>query len=325
MVKQKMAVCEMSMHKYERIYDGDPARFGTVAVLFGGTSSERSVSLNSGRAIIAALQSRGVDVLPIDVNEDVCQQLLSANFDRAFIALHGVGGEDGKVQAFLDMLGKPYTGCDHAASALAMNKLHTKQVWQSWGLPTPPYLALTSDMSLETVLDTLGHVFVKPVHEGSSYGVSPARSLSELEKALETARKYDSLAIAEKLIHGPEYSVAVLGETVLPPIEIKFSGEFYDFNTKYISDTNEYVCPCDLTDDEQAILKSLTLKAFQTIGCRGWGRIDFMRNQSGEFFLLEANTVPGMTNHSLVPIAARAVGLQFEDLVLEVLSYSLEA
>lgn len=315
----------MTAHSYEKIYQGDPAVFGVVAVLYGGTSSERSVSLNSGRSVIQALENAGVSVVAIDVGENVCEQISAEEFDRAFIALHGVGGEDGKVQALLDLLGKPYTGCDHAVSALAMNKLHTKQVWQSWGLPTPPYLALTEDVSLETVLDTLGHVFVKPVHEGSSYGVSPARSLEELKLATQTAKEFDSMVIAEKLIHGHEYSVAVLGETVLPPIEIKFSGEFYDFNTKYVSETNEYVCPCDLSEEDQAVLKSLTLKAFKTVGCQGWGRVDFMRNQSGEFFMLEVNTVPGMTTHSLVPIAAQAVGLSFEDLVLEILSYSLEA
>ena len=313
----------MSGHSYTKNFDGDVERFGKVAVLYGGTSSERSVSMNSGRAILTALKERGVNVVPIDVGENVCEQLTSIDFDRAFIALHGLGGEDGKIQALLDLLGKPYTGCDHAASALAMNKLHTKQVWQSWGLPTPPYLALTEEVTLETVLDTLGHVFVKPVHEGSSYGVSPARSLDELNEATSKAKEFDSLVIAEKLIHGPEYSVAVLGDTVLPPIEIKFSGDFYDFDTKYVSETNEYVCPCDLNDDEQAVLKNLTLKAFKTIGCRGWGRVDFMRNQSGEFFMLEVNTVPGMTTHSLVPIAARAVGLDFNELVLEILSYSL--
>lgn len=309
---------------YKKVYQGDPKIFGVVAVLYGGTSSERSVSLNSGKSVIEALEKAGVDVLPIDIGENVCEQLMAAKFDRAFIALHGVGGEDGKIQAMLDLLGKPYTGCDHSASALAMNKLHTKQVWQSWGLPTPPYVALSEEQSLETVLDTLGHVFVKPVHEGSSYGVSPARDINELAAAAEKAKKYDSMVIAEKLIHGPEYSVAVLGNTVLPPIEIRFSGEFYDFDTKYLSDTNEYICPCGLDDEAEAVLKNLTAKAFKTIGCRGWGRVDFMRNQSGEFFMLEVNTVPGMTNHSLVPIAARAIGLSFEELVLEVLSYSME-
>lgn len=315
----------MSLNQsYQKTYTGDPTVFGKVAVLYGGVSSERSVSLDSGQAIISALQSAGVDVLPMDVSTNVCDQISSAKFDRAFIALHGVGGEDGKIQAFLDLLGKPYTGCDHASSALAMNKLHTKQVWQSWGLPTPPYIALTDEVTAETVLDTLGHVFVKPVHEGSSYGVSPARSLDELVEATSAAKKYDSLVIAEKLIHGPEYSVTVLGDTVLPPIEIRFTGEFYDFDTKYISETNEYICPCDLSEQDQAVLKDLTQKAFKTIGCRGWGRVDFMRNQSGEFFMLEVNTVPGMTTHSLVPIAARAVGLSFQDLVLEVLNHSLE-
>lgn len=309
---------------YEKKYQGNPSVFGKVAVLCGGISSERSVSLNSGAEVTEALKRVGVDAEMIDVQENVCQQLSDVAFDRAFIALHGVGGEDGKVQALLDLLGKPYTGADHAASALAMNKLHTKQVWQSWGLPTPPYVALSEDVALETVLDTLGHVFVKPVHEGSSYGVSPAKSLESLSTAYSNAKKFDSLVIAEKLIHGPEYSVAVLGDTVLPPIEIQFDGEFYDFETKYVSESNTYVCPCGLSEEDETVLKQLTLRAFQTIGCRNWGRVDFMRNQSGEFFLLEINTVPGMTSHSLVPIAAKVAGLNFEDLLLEILTLSLE-
>ncbi|WP_096085333.1 D-alanine--D-alanine ligase [Agaribacterium haliotis] len=306
--------------RYQKQFSGNVADFGRVAVLYGGTSAERSVSLQSGAAILNALQEKGVNAFAIDIGEDVCQQLQQAEFDCAFIALHGMGGEDGKVQALLDLMGKPYTGSDHAASALAMNKLHTKQVWQSWGLPTPPYLTLEAELSLETVLDTLGHVFVKPVHEGSSYGVSPARSLAELEQAAAAAKQFDSTVIAEKLIHGEEYSVAVLGSTVLPPIQIKFNGGFYDFNAKYESDKTEYLCPAPLDEQDESILKAIAGKAFRTVGCKGWGRVDFMRNQSGEFFLLEVNTVPGMTSHSLVPMAAKAIGLSFGDLVLEVLA-----
>ena len=305
---------------YQKQFDGQVQNLGRVVVLYGGTSAERSVSLESGAAVLSALQGAGVDVVGVDVGDDPCAQIAALNFDRAFIALHGVGGEDGKIQALLDLMGKPYTGSDHAASALAMNKLHTKQVWQSWGLPTPPYITLEPGISLETVLDTLGHVFVKPVHEGSSYGVSPARSLEELAQAAELAHKYDSCVIAEKLIHGEEYSVAVLGNTVLPAIQIKFNADFYDFNAKYQSDATEYLCPAPLTAEQESILKTIAEKAFATVGCRGWGRVDFMRNQSGQFFLLQVNTVPGMTTHSLVPMAAKAAGLSFTDLVLEVLA-----
>ncbi|WP_370981296.1 D-alanine--D-alanine ligase [Agaribacterium sp. ZY112] len=308
---------------YHKTYQGDPSVFGRVAVLMGGNSAERSVSLQSGAAVLSALQASGVDAFGVDVNKDVCEQLNKAEFDCAFIALHGIGGEDGKVQALLDLMAKPYTGSDHAASALAMNKLHTKQVWQSWGLPTPPYVTLEGKQSLETVLDTLGHVFVKPVHEGSSYGVSPARSLEELQAAADLAHKYDSLVIAEKLIHGEEYSVSVLGNTVLPPVQIQFKSDFYDFNAKYQSDATEYLCPAPLSQDDESILKALAARAFSTVGCRGWGRVDFMRNSSGEFFLLEVNTVPGMTSHSLVPMAAQAAGISFNELVLEILAMAV--
>ncbi len=313
----------MSANTYVRHYKGDPSVFGKVAVLYGGTSAERSVSLESGEAILRALQGAGVHAVGIDVGASACEQLMAADFDCAFIGLHGVGGEDGKIQAFLDLKGVPYTGSDHAASALAMNKLHTKQVWQSWGLPTPPYIRLEDDTALETVLDTLGHVFVKPVHEGSSYGISPARSIEELARAATNARQFDQDVIAEKLIHGDEFSVAVLGETVLPPIQIKMHAEFYDFNAKYVSDSTEYICPAPIEADALALMKGIALKAFKAVGCTSWGRVDFMRNHSGEFFLLEVNTVPGMTSHSLVPMAAKEMGLSFADLVLEVLSISV--
>ncbi len=309
--------------KYSRVYSGDPNGFGKVAVLYGGTSAERNISISSGEAILDALKNAGVNAFGIDIGENACEQIMQSTFDCAFIALHGVGGEDGKIQALLDLLSIPYSGSDHAASALAMNKLHTKQVWQAHGLPTPPYFMLDDDVTLESILDSLGHVFIKPIHEGSSYGISPARSLSELAAAVEGAKKYDSQVIAEKLIHGEEYSVAILGETVLPPIQLKIENGFYDFDAKYISEHTQYVCPCDLPADALGELNSLARRAFKTVGCRGWGRVDFMRNMSGEFFLLEVNTVPGMTDHSLVPMAAREVGLSFEDLVLEILSLSL--
>lgn len=308
---------------YQRKYSGDPQAFGRVAVLYGGTSAERSVSIESGQAILNALIGAGVNAVGIDIGENACEQIINAKCDRVFIGLHGVGGEDGKIQALLDLLQIPYTGSDHAASALAMNKLHTKQVWQSWGLPTPPYFTLTDDITLGAVLDTLGHVFVKPVHEGSSYGISPARSLQELAEAKAKAQVFDSTVIAEKLIHGEEYSVAILGGYALPPVQVKSDAPFYDFDAKYVSNSTQYICPVALTEDELAVLNSIALKAFNTVGCKTWGRVDFMRNQSGEFFLLEVNTVPGMTTHSLVPMVAKQAGLSFTDLVLEVLAFTL--
>lgn len=311
------------IQSYNYKFNGDLSQFGRVAVLYGGTSAEREVSLLSGSAILSALQGAGVDAFGIDIDTRACEQIIAEKIDFAFIGLHGVGGEDGKIQALLDLLGIPYTGSDHAASALAMNKLHTKQVWQAHGLPTPPYMLVERDRaSLETVLDTLGHVFVKPIHEGSSFGISPARSIDELDRAVKNAQKFDSKILAEKLIHGEEYSVSILGDTVLPPIQLKPASEFYDYEAKYISNATQYICPCDLSRDATTIISALAKKAFQTVGCKGWGRVDFMRNTSGEFFLLEVNTVPGMTAHSLVPMAARQAGLSFEQLVLEVMCES---
>lgn len=297
--------------------------FGRVAVMFGGTSAERDISLQSGQAILEALNRKGVDAFGLVLDDQPCDQILSEKFDRAFIALHGVGGEDGKIQALLDLMHIPYTGSDHAACALAMNKLHTKQVWQAWGLPTPPYIALGDSVALQSVLDTLGHVFVKPVHEGSSFGISSAQSVKELLKAKLNAEKFDSLVMAEKLIYGEEYSVAILGGKVLTPIQIKMASDFYDFDAKYVADSTEYICPSALTSQEESILRNLAWRAFDSIGCRDWGRVDFMRNTSGEFFLLEVNTVPGMTSHSLVPIAANDMGLDFDALTLEILSLSM--
>ena len=308
---------------YQKKFRGDPVVLGRVAVLMGGLSAEREVSLKSGKAILSALLNCGVDAFALDIGEDPVRQLANEKFSRAFIALHGVGGEDGKIQALLDLMNKPYTGSDHSASALAMNKLHAKSIWMAKGLPTPPYLSLSDNISLETVLDTLGHVFVKPVHEGSSIGISPARSVSELEESVEHAKSFDDEVLMEKLIHGSEYSVAVLDGTVLPPIQVRLAGEFYDFDAKYLSDETQYICPAPLAFDEAQHLKKLAFKAFKALGCRGWGRVDFMRNDSGEFFLLEANTVPGMTNHSLVPMAAKECGLNFEELVLEILAMTL--
>lgn len=305
---------------YQRVFDGDVAGLGRVAVLFGGSTAERSVSLESGASVLQALQNSGVDAFGIDVREDPCRQLLAQRFDRAFIALHGVGGEDGKVQALLDLLNIPYTGSDHAASALAMNKLHTKEIWLSRGLPTPPYRTLRSDTHFDAVFKELGPVFVKPAHEGSSYGINPVLQPEKMMWAYEEAKKYDSLVLAEQLIDGDEFSVSILGNSVLPPIQIVSDDTFYTFDAKYISNQTRYLCPCSLSENEDTKLRKLALDAFRSLGCEGWGRIDFMRSKNGDFFALEANTVPGMTSHSLVPMAAREAGLSFEALVLEILS-----
>jgi len=313
----------MSQIDYAPIYSGNPKDFGRVAVLFGGTSAERSVSLNSGKFVLQALIEAGVDVIEVDVGEDVCTQLNELKFDRAFIALHGGDGEGGKVQALLELMNIPYTGSDYAASALAMNKLHTKQVWESNKLPTANYMSIESSADLDEVWKNLGPVFVKPVKEGSSYGISPAHTREELESAFELAREFDTTVIAESLIEGAEYSVSILGDQVLPPIEIINHAEFYDFKAKYESEKTEYICPAVLDEKQLQLMKRRALKAFQVLGCSGWGRVDFMQNQQGDMYLLEANTVPGMTDHSLVPMAALAVGLSYKQLVLEVLALSM--
>ena len=312
----------MTVNSYVPIYSGDPTQFGRVAVLFGGNSAERSVSLKSGQHVFEALQSSGVDAIAIDVGENICQQLSDAKFDCAFIALHGGDGEGGKVQALLDLMGVRYTGSSCAASALAMNKLHTKKVWLSSGLPTAKFVTVSPDSNFEKVWEDIGDAFVKPAKEGSSYGVSPAHSLSELKAAVAHAREFDASVIVESLIDGPEYSVSILGNQVLPAIEIINHAEFYDFEAKYVSDKTEYVCPAKVSEQQATLMADYALAAFASLGCSGWGRVDFMADKTGELFLLEVNTVPGMTDHSLVPMAAKAVGLSYAQLVLEVLALS---
>lgn len=314
----------MSLVSYSPIYNGNPKSFGRVAVLYGGTSAERSVSLKSGQAVLKALQDSGVDVVGIDVGEDICAQLAQEQFDRAFIALHGGDGEGGKVQALLALMNIPFTGSDHAASALALNKLHTKQIWLTHKLPTASYLMVEQNADLDEVWQTLGPMFVKPTKEGSSYGISPARNRSELDAAVSLAREFEATVLAESLIDGSEFSVSILGEQALSPIEIINHAEFYDFEAKYESNETEYICPAKVSEAQTQMLQRYALQAFEVLGCEGWGRVDFMRNQQGEFFLLEVNTVPGMTDHSLVPMAAKSAGLSYEQLVLEVLALSVQ-
>ena len=312
----------MTFSSYKRQFANDPEHYGKVAVLFGGVSAERDISLKSGKDILNALSNAGVNAFGIDLGGNVCQQLLDKQFDCAFIALHGGDGEGGKVQAFLELMGVPYTGSDSAASSLAMNKLHTKQIWKSNDLPTAKYESIDIDSDLEEIWEILGAVFVKPAREGSSFGISPARNLDELVQAVSLAREYDDTVIAETLIDGREFSVGILGGVPLPPIEIINHAEFYDFTAKYESEKTEYICPPQLTQQRCEEMQRYALRAFECLGCSGWGRVDFMQNSDGEVFLLEANTVPGMTDHSLVPMAAAVAGLTYKDLVLEVLSFA---
>ncbi|SMF02518.1 D-alanine--D-alanine ligase [Alteromonadaceae bacterium Bs31] len=299
--------------------------FGRVAVLLGGTSAERDISLLSGNAVLNALLEQGVDAIAVDVGENAVEQISALTFDRAFIALHGAGGEDGKIQALLDLLGKPYTGSKHTASAIAMDKLLTKAIWQSKGLPTPEYWVADEATPLADILKKLGgEVFVKPVHEGSSIGMRCVNSEQELHAALGFAGEYDKQVLVEKRVIGEEFSVAVLNGNALPPIRLKSNNRFYDYEAKYISEETQYLCPCGLDEEKEAHLKKLAEAAFSSIACRGWGRIDVMQDLSGEFYLLEANTVPGMTSHSLVPMAAKVAGLGFSELVCEILMGTIE-
>ncbi|WP_061240621.1 D-alanine--D-alanine ligase [Ectopseudomonas composti] len=304
----------------------DPKTFGRVAVLFGGKSAEREVSLKSGNAVLGALQAAGVDAFGIDVGDDFLARLNSEKIDRAFIVLHGRGGEDGSMQGLLECAGIPYTGSGILASALAMDKLRTKQVWHSLGLPTPRHAVLTSQADCETAATELGFpLIVKPAHEGSSIGMAKVENVEALIAAWQDAARYDSQVLVEQWIAGPEYTIAVLRGEVLPPIGLGTPHTFYDYDAKYLADDTQYRIPCGLSADKEAELKTLTARACEAVGTQGWARADVMQDASGQFWLLEVNTVPGMTDHSLVPMAARAAGLDFQQLVLAILADSVEA
>tara|TARA_R110000772_G_scaffold164201_2_gene275604 strand:+ start:2309 stop:3217 length:909 start_codon:yes stop_codon:yes gene_type:complete len=299
-------------------------KYGRVGVLYGGASAEREISLISGSSVIAALQRSGVDLVAIDVGADLLQQLPQLSLTRVLIMLHGPGGEDGSLQGALQFLGLPYTGSGVFASALAMDKLHSKQFWQGVGLPTAKFAVLNDSTDWQETLDALGGVvMVKPSHEGSSLGMTRADSAAELKKAWVEAAALDSSVIAEQWISGAEYTVALLNGEVLPPIRLETDHSFYDYNAKYLADDTRYLCPCGLDRDREAELKALALAAFNSLGCSGWGRVDVMCDQTGAFQLLEVNTVPGMTDHSLVPMAAKAAGYSFDELVLKILDTSL--
>ena len=304
----------------------DPQAFGRVAVLFGGKSAEREVSLKSGNAVLQALQRAGVDAFGIDAGDDLLQRLTREKIDRAFIVLHGRGGEDGSMQGLLECAGIPYTGSGILASALAMDKLRTKQVWQSLGLPTPRHAVLASRDDCAAAAAELGFpLIVKPAHEGSSIGMAKVASLDELIAAWQDASRYDAQVLVEQWIHGPEYTIAMLRGQVLPPIGLGTPHSFYDYDAKYLADDTQYRIPCGLDAAKEAELKDLTARACEAVGTQGWARADVMQDADGKFWLLEVNTVPGMTDHSLVPMAARAAGLDFQQLVLAILADSLEA
>ncbi|MDX1812061.1 MAG: D-alanine--D-alanine ligase [Gammaproteobacteria bacterium] len=300
------------------------ARYGKVAVLMGGMSAEREISLKSGRAVLKALQEKGVDAHGVDVGEDVVHQLISGGYDRVFNMLHGRIGEDGVIQGALELLGLPYTGSKVLASAIGMDKLRTKEIWIANNLPTPAFIVATKETDPAEIMEALEFpIIIKPLREGSSIGMSKVSSADQLEPALNNAFQYDQHALIEAWVEGMEYTAAILCDQALPLIRLEPAADFYDYDAKYLSDETKYHCPCGLDDDTEFELKALAQKAFDAVGAEGWGRVDMMRNERGETFLIEVNTLPGMTDHSLVPMAARVAGMEFNELVLKILDCSM--
>ena len=294
------------------------SRFGKVAVLLGGRSGEREVSLKSGAAVLAAMQHSGVDAHGFDPAEQPLQAL--AQFDRVFIALHGRYGEDGTVQGALELMGIPYTGSGVMASALGMDKWRTKLLWRAVGVATPDFELVQADSDFAAIEARLGlPLFVKPANEGSSIGISKVKTSGGLRPAYALAAEADPLVIAERYMGGGEYTVGILGDTALPAIRIVPANEFYDYEAKYLRDDTQYLCPCGLPAEQEAQIRAEALQAFRAVGGRGWGRVDFLMDEAGRHYFLEVNTSPGMTDHSLVPMAAKAAGIGFDELVLKIL------
>lgn len=292
--------------------------FGKVAVMFGGTSAEREVSLKSGSRVLAALQGQGIDAHAFDPASQPLDAL--KGYDRAFIALHGRHGEDGTIQGALEVMHIPYTGSGVLASALAMDKFRTKLMWQAAGLAIPEYALLTADSDFAEVEEELGlPLFVKPAREGSSIGVTKVKARGELKAAYEEAARHDPLVIAEKGVMGGEYTVGIIGDEAMPIIKIEPATEWYDYEAKYNRDDTQYLCPCGLPEAREMEIRKGALEAFRILGGRGWGRVDFLMDEDGKHYFLEVNTAPGMTDHSLVPMAARVNGLDYPALVRRVL------
>lgn len=304
----------------------DPRDFGRVAVLLGGSSSEREVSLNSGANVLEALRARGVDAHAVDGIPALVEALVAKKFDRVFNILHGNkgGGEDGVLQGLLEALGVPCTGSGVLGTALAMDKIRTKQVWMSLGLPTPGYARLSPGDDVHAAAKKIGlPVIVKPACEGSSVGVSRVFNDGDLDAAVELAARYPGELLMEQMIVGEELTVGILGRQVLPSIRIVPAGEYYDYHAKYVAEDTQYLCP-GLDGEPEAEIRRLALAAFDAVGCSGWSRVDVMRDRAGKFYLLEVNTAPGMTSHSLVPKAARELGIDFETLCWRILETSFK-
>ena len=299
--------------------------FGKVAVLMGGWAAERDVSLVSGKAVLAGLRARGVDAHGVDMGRDIMQVLGEGNFDRVFNVVHGRGGEDGQLQGALDLLGLPYTGSGVLGSAIAMDKYRTKLVWQSLGLPTPGFALVDNEEQLEQAAELGFPLMVKAALEGSSIGVAHADNPKQLRKAWKEARACKSHVIAEQWVDGPEYTASILGDQALPLIRLQPAAAFYDYEAKYQSEDTQYHVPCGLDAKREAELQELCMRAFTAVGATGWGRVDLMIDPEDRCWLIEVNTVPGMTSHSLVPMAAKAAGIDFEALVWRILAQTLDA
>lgn len=299
-------------------------RFGKVAVLYGGLSAEREVSLNSGAAVLQGLQEAGVDAHGIDVDENIVETLAQGQFDRVFNILHGRGGEDGVLQGALELLGLPYTGCGVMASAISMDKLITKMIWQSAGLPTPKYEVLTADTDFGATVAKLGlPIMVKPAKEGSSIGMTKVTKPEQLEPAYQKAAEYCDQVLAEQWITGKEYTAGIVAGESLPLIRLEAAVDFYDYDAKYVSNDTQYFCPCGLDESQEKVVQQLAKQAFDTVHGTGWGRVDLMLDESGKAWLIEVNTAPGMTDHSLVPMAAKQAGMSFSQLVVRILETTL--
>ena len=299
-----------------------PQSYGRVAVVMGGTSAEREISLISGKAVLESLLRSNVDAYGIDADSSLLQQLMKNRPARVFLMLHGRDGEDGKLQGALEWMGLPYTGSGVLASALAMDKVRSKLLWLQSGLSTAEFVELNEHSDFAAVLQQLGACFVKPVFEGSSIGIGTAETVAQLQAAWREAHKFDAQVMAERWIRGREFTVSLLGDEVLPVIELESANQFYDYEAKYVSSETRYHCPAALSSAKTAEIRQLALAAYQSLGCTGWGRVDVMQDQAGKFWLLEVNTAPGMTSHSLVPMAAKVAGLDFDALVLRILDSS---
>jgi D-alanine-D-alanine ligase len=304
----------------------DPQQFGKVAVLMGGKSAEREISLMTGQAVHQGLLERGVDAHAVDSAGDLINRLQQGQYRRAWIALHGPGGEDGTIQGLLQYLGIPYTGSGVMGSAICMDKLRTKQLLAGAGLATPAYRMLSGEQDFEHALRLLGlPLMIKPSTEGSSIGMTRVDRAEALAQAYENAQGFAGEVLAEQWITGPEYTASILDGEVLPLIRIGAANGFYDYEAKYFSDDTEYICPCGLPEQQEKDFVALALQVFQAVGAAGWGRVDFMLDEAGQPLFLEVNTVPGMTSHSLVPMAAAEVGIDFAELVWRILETSIDS